>query len=445
MTKYFGTDGVRGQANQVLTPELAFALGRAAATVLLPGGRERRLAIGKDTRLSGDMLEAALAAGICAAGAEAVLLGVIPTPGVALICRDLGIPGAVVSASHNSFEDNGIKFFSFEGQKLSDDEERAIEALLEDDSSIPRPVGAAVGSISCLDQAAALYGEGLKARLPVNLQGLKIVVDSANGAASGLAEELFRSLGGEVIAIGNEPDGCNINQNCGSTSPAALMAEVLRQKADIGIALDGDADRILAVDEKGALLDGDTFLGICAQALLEQGKLNNKALVVTVMSNLGLTLFMESLDIKVYATKVGDRYVLEKMREVGASLGGEQSGHIIFSDYNTTGDGLASALYLMSVLREKKQPLSSLAEKIELLPQALINVPVIRKDGWEEDEDIRRIYDKATAQLKGRGRIVIRPSGTEELIRVMTEGRDEEEIQALAQEMAEIIQTKRGK
>ncbi len=445
MKKYFGTDGVRGLANEVLTPELAFCLGRAAAFVLLAEGRKKAIAIGKDTRLSGDMLEAALAAGICSAGAEAVLLGVIPTPAVSTLCRKMNIPGAVVSASHNHFSDNGIKFFSYLGYKLSNEEEGQIEALIENPALISRAFGENIGTISRLDNAGQLYLGELKELMPFDLSGLKIVVDAANGAASGLAKELFESLGGEVYSIYDTPDGCNINENCGSTKPKALIAEVLNKKADIGIALDGDADRIIAVDEKGAILNGDRFLAICAQELLEENKLKNKALVVTLMSNMALTIFMEKLGVQVYETQVGDRYVLEKMLEIGASLGGEQSGHIIFADYNTTGDGLAGALYLMNVLKKKNRPLSTLAEEITLYPQALINVPVTLKKGWEEDADIFAAYKNVAEKLKGRGRIVLRPSGTEELIRVMTEGENEEEILSLAQKVAAVIKNKRGK
>lgn len=444
MKKYFGTDGVRGLANELLTPELAFELGRAAASVLIGGGLKKIL-IGKDTRISGDMLEAALAAGICSAGVQACLLGVIPTPGVSALAAKMGIPGAMVSASHNHYADNGIKFFNREGRKISLAEEAKIESLLSDASGIPRPTGENVGVISHLENAAMIYTELLKSKMEVDLSGLKIVLDSANGAASNIAEQILRDYGGQVISIFNRPDGSNINQNCGSTMPSALVEVVKAEKADIGLALDGDADRILAVDENGDILDGDAFLGLCGAHLHQEGKLKNSTVVVTFMSNLGLSLHLNKQGIKVVETPVGDRFVAEKMQELEANFGGEQSGHIIMGDYGNTGDGLVSALYLLKVMTDNKLPLSELAARIPLLPQAQINVKVTHKEGWEEDPEIQAAYAKAQAHLSGKGRAIIRPSGTEELIRVMTEGNDPLEIAALAQGLAETIHKKRGK
>lgn len=447
MTKYFGTDGVRGRANQALTPELAFAVGRAAAAVLVQENMDasRRIIVGKDTRISGDMLEAALAAGICSVGVNVVLLGVLPTPGVAMLCRHFQTPGVVISASHNPFADNGIKFFSAAGLKLPDEVEEEIEALIDDPAPLPRAIGEEIGTIKRIDDAAALYLSFLQGAQPHDLHGYKIVVDSANGAASGLAAQLFSNLGASVHAIGDRPNGCNINADCGSTKPQALMRAVLEQGADIGVALDGDADRVIVVDEQGKILDGDCFLAICAADMLQKGKLKNNSLVVTMMSNMGLTLAMRKLGVQVAETKVGDRYVLEKMLESGANLGGEQSGHIIFSDYNTTGDGLASALYLLGVMKQTGLPLSELGGCITLLPQVLLNVPVSHKNDWQADADIRAAYDMACTALAGRGRVVLRASGTEELLRVMVEGEDQEEIVALAEAIADAIRAKRGR
>jgi phosphoglucosamine mutase len=444
MRKFFGTDGVRGLANRVLTPELAFNLGLAAAIVLTEKNGADTILIGKDTRVSGDMLEAALAAGICSAGLKVISLGVLPTPGVSLIGRQMNLPGAMVSASHNNFADNGIKFFNNEGFKISVEDEYKIEALLNEGEKIPRPDGGGIGYIRRLKKPARIYAETLKKRAQMDLSGFKIVLDCANGAGSVVGGDLFRHFGAEVVEIFHKPDGCNINANCGSTSPAALIAAVAEHKAHIGLALDGDADRILAVDEKGAVLPGDCFLGICAAALKEDGLLNNSSMVLTVMSNLGLVLHMRSLGIKVWETPVGDRFVAEKMAATGSSFGGEQSGHIIIRDFGNTGDGLASALYLLKVMSGKRKPLSELGASIKLLPQAQINVPVSDKNDWERDEDIMAAYREAEKALNGRGRVVLRASGTERLIRVMTEGEDSGEINALAEHIAAVIKKKRG-
>ncbi|MGI5891629.1 MAG: phosphoglucosamine mutase [Bacillota bacterium] len=447
MGKVFGTDGVRGKANDSLTPELAFELGRVAASVLTRHNKNKnaKIIIGKDTRISGDMLEAALAAGICSTGATAVLLGVIPTPGVAMLCRELKADaGAVISASHNPFGDNGIKFFAGTGYKLPDEVEDKIEGLLFNSGSIARPIDGHVGRIEYYHDAAGLYAQLLKEAQPVDLSGMKIVVDPSNGAASAIAGPLFSHMGAEVIAIFDRPDGCNINNACGSTHPEALMQEVIKQQAHIGIALDGDADRMIAVDEKGNLVDGDQILAICAADLQNKGRLTNNTLVATMMSNIGLTLAMTSLGIKVEETQVGDRYVLEKMQQISAVLGGEQSGHIIFADHNTTGDGLASALYLLSVMRQSGKPLSELAAIMQKLPQILYNVPVVKKDGWQEDIDIYSAYQKAQAELAGKGRVILRPSGTEQLLRVMVEGPDIEQLKSIINELVSVIQEKRG-
>lgn len=447
MAKFFGTDGIRGKANEVLTPELAFILGKAAATVLAESSNNasNKILIGKDTRISGDMLEAALAAGICSAGASPVLLGVIPTPGVAVLCREYGaMAGAVISASHNPFADNGIKFFSANGYKLPDPVEEKIEYLMENPHSIVSPVGGGIGRITYDFQADESYLDQLRRRQPLDLQGLKMVIDCANGASSPIAKELFASLGAEVTAIADTPDGCNINLDCGSTHMQSLTEEVVRQKAQIGIAFDGDADRMLAVDEKGNILDGDFIMSICAAHMKKKNELKNDLLVVTVLTNMGLHIAMKKLGITVSETKVGDRYILERMLELDAVLGGEQSGHLIFSQYNTTGDGLASALYLLSVMQNEGKPISELAKIMHRLPQLMINVPVLQKAGWEEDTEIMAAYNAGKEALSGVGRVLLRPSGTENLLRVMAEGENDEQVRKVVEDIVEVIRKKRG-
>jgi len=447
VAKFFGTDGIRGKANEVLTPELAFILGKAAATVLAKScnNASNKILIGKDTRVSGDMLEAALAAGICSAGASPVLLGVIPTPGVAVLCREYGaMAGAVISASHNPFDDNGIKFFSANGYKLPDSVEEKIEHLIENPQPIVSPVGSRIGQITYDFQAYERYLDQLRSRQPLDLKGLKLVIDCANGASSPMAKELFASLGADVTAIADSPDGCNINFNCGSTHMQNLTKTVVRQKAQIGIAFDGDADRMLAVDEKGNILDGDFIMAICAAHMKKRNELKNDLLVVTVLSNMGLHIAMKKAGIAVSETKVGDRYILERMLELDAVLGGEQSGHLIFSQYNTTGDGLASALYLLSVMQIEGKPISELAKIMHRLPQLMINVPVSQKAGWEDDAEIMAAYNAAKEALAGMGRVLLRPSGTENLLRVMAEGENDEQVKKVVGDIAEVIRKKRG-
>ena len=448
MGKYFGTDGVRGKANDILTAELAFALGRAVATVWVKENRQDfkkpQMLIGRDTRLSGTMLESALAAGLCSCGVNAVLLGVIPTPGVAVLCRHYNCPGAVISASHNPFADNGIKFFSEKGYKLPDALEEEIESYIDSPVNVCRPAAAELGTVSYINEGRKIYLDFLKSQVDINLIGTKIVVDAANGAAGGLAEELFASLGAQVVALGSNPNGININDNCGSTHPEALAQAVLRNKAHLGVALDGDADRLILVDEKGNIVDGDHTLAICAVDMKEQGKLKNDTLVITVMSNMGLHLAMQKHGIHLEETKVGDRYVLERMLEKRASLGGEQSGHIIFSDHNTTGDGLVSALHLLGVLSRSGKPLSELAAIMQSLPQVLVNVAVKNKEDFDEDADIASVIQEVKQTLQNRGRVLVRPSGTEMLLRVMAEGKDEEELKKLVNMIAAVIHKKRG-
>ncbi|MCL2678509.1 MAG: phosphoglucosamine mutase [Clostridiales bacterium] len=450
MGKYFGTDGVRGEANAQLTPELAFDMGRAAAALLLkqrgakPEGRAK-IAVGRDTRLSGDMLEAAFSAGVCSAGANVLLLGVIPTPGVAVLCRRLRAGfGVVISASHNRFSDNGIKFFSADGDKLPDNLEEEMEALLENKKALPRARGAALGRIEHFPDALSQYAEHLREHLPRSLSGLKIVLDAANGAASALGVELLSGLGAQVIPLFCRPDGLNINDGCGSTHPETLRQTVVQENAHLGLALDGDADRLIAVDEKGQIVDGDQILAVCAAHLQKEGKLEGGKIVATVMSNMGLRRAMEDIGVELLETKVGDRHVLQKMRESGAVLGGEQSGHIIFSRFNSTGDGLATALYLLNVMMESGQPLSELAQIMRKMPQEMLNVPVRSKEDWQKDYSIMEIVWHAERQLAGRGRVLVRLSGTEPLYRVMAEGEDREELRRLTERIAEQIKAKLG-
>ncbi len=445
MGKLFGTDGVRGLANAELTPELAFKLGRAAGALLQIPEQKAKIVVGRDTRLSGQMLEAALAAGFCSAGVDVYLAGIIPTPAVAYLARTMDTcAGAVISASHNPAPDNGIKFFNHQGFKLADElEERIEELVLGDMERLPRPTGENLGRIIPLDDAGDRYVNFLKGSVTKPLSGLKIVVDCANGAAYKVAPRVYEELGAQVVPIYNSPDGININQGCGSTHPEALQEAVVKYGADLGLAHDGDADRVMAVDEKGQLVDGDQIMVICGLALNNKKLLGGK-IVVTVMSNLGLKKAFEPVAVEVLETKVGDRYVLEKMQESGAILGGEQSGHIIFLDRNTTGDGLYTALQLLQVFKESGQPLSRLAAQMQVFPQVLVNVRVKNKNGWEENPRIKEAIAAGEAALKGQGRLLVRASGTEQLIRIMAEGPQQEDLQRLADEIAKVVSAELG-
>lgn len=446
MGKLFGTDGVRGLANSDLTPELAYRLGRVAAALLKkqkPGLRTA-IVLGKDTRISGAMLEAALAAGVCSSGVDVYLAGVIPTPAIAYLTRKLQVcSGVVISASHNPFADNGIKFFNEQGYKLPDELEEQIEELvLQKEVPLPRPTGSELGKIIPLEKAVDDYVNFLKEKLPVSLKGLKIVVDCAHGAVSEVAPRVYRELGAQVISINDLPTGTNINEKCGSTHLASLQEAVLKYGADMGIAHDGDGDRVIAVDENGKEVNGDKILVICGLALQAAGKLQEKV-VVTVMSNLGLKKAFQQAGVHVYETKVGDRYVLEKMLETGTILGGEQSGHIIFTRYNTTGDGILTALTLLGVIVESGKKLSALAAQMETYPQVLLNVKVADKD-WEKHPAIRQAITAGEQELGGDGRILVRPSGTEPLIRVMAEGKDEKQLKEIAGRIGKIIEQELG-
>jgi phosphoglucosamine mutase len=441
MGRLFGTDGIRGIANKDLTPELAFDLGRAVAHVLTSDYEEPVITIGKDTRISGDMLESALAAGICSRGVDVYLLGVVPTPAIAYLTKHLKAhAGAVISASHNPVEDNGIKFFNQHGFKLSDEIEDEIASFVgERKGEIPRPVGRGVGRIIQLDKGKNIYKTRLSNIFADNLKGMKIVVDSANGAASDITPGLLKSLGAKVISIADEPNGLNINDNCGSTHMENIRDQVIQHKADIGIAHDGDADRMLAVDELGRIVDGDQIMAICAKYLMDKNELVDNRLIGTVMSNLGLKKFCEKEGIEFIATNVGDRYVLEEMQRTGAVLGGEQSGHVIFGNYNTTGDGPLSALMIIKAMKNNGKKLSELADIMQIYPQVLKNVRVKDKETAMNNDEFLAAIKEAEAKLGERGRILVRPSGTESLIRIMAEGESIEEIEKIVKKLSDIL------
>jgi phosphoglucosamine mutase len=439
--RLFGTDGVRGLANgELLTPELAVALSASAARVLAERNRSRRpvAVVGRDPRASGEMLEAAVLAGLSAAGADAVRVGVLPTPAVAFLVADLGADfGVMISASHNPMPDNGIKLFAAGGHKLPDSVEGAIEAGLG--ATAERPTGAGIGRVRDLTDAAARYRDHLLAATPAGLGGLRVVVDCAHGAASTVAPQAYRSAGADVVALHAEPDGLNINEGVGSTHLGVLREAVRAHGADLGIAHDGDADRCLAVDATGAEVDGDQIMAVLAVAMREAGELAHDTLVATVMSNLGLHLAMQDAGIAVRTTAVGDRYVLEELREGGFSLGGEQSGHVVLPDYSTTGDGLLTALRLMARMGGTGRPLAELAAILTPLPQVLRNVPVADKAAVAASEAVREAVEKAEAELGGSGRVLLRPSGTEQLVRVMVEAPTAEQAQATAVRLADVV------
>ena len=445
MARLFGTDGVRGVANEELTPLLAMQLGQAGATVLTKENEHRpTIMVGCDTRISGDMLANALMAGICSVGANAVYVGVIPTPAVAYLTKKYKVEaGVVISASHNPVEFNGIKFFDGNGYKLPDSMEDEIEALIRNGmQGVEFPTGSRVGKIKYRTDAREEYINHAVQTVPVDLSGMKIVVDCAEGASYYTSVEALRELGATVVPIHNMPDGTNINANCGSTHMEELQARVVYEKADVGLAFDGDADRLLAVDENGEMVDGDQIMGIVGVHMRDQGKLKKDTIVATVMSNLGFFKMGEREHLNMEQTKVGDRYVLERMREIGASLGGEQSGHIIFLDENTTGDGLLSALHLLQVMVDTKKPLSELAKVMTVMPQALVNakVPNHKKERYMEYPEIAEAIEALDRKFAGEGRVLIRPSGTEPKVRVMIEGKDQKMIEEEAKKLADLIQ-----
>lgn len=444
MARMFGTDGVRGVAGTELTIELATKLGQAGAYVLTKEKSHKpTIMVGCDTRISGGMLANALMAGICSVGANAIYVGVAPTPAIAYLTRKHKVDaGVVISASHNPMEFNGIKFFNGEGYKLSDELEDEIEALIKSGmKDIDFPTGAEIGKIDYRFDIVDEYVEFEKETVPVDLSGLKIVIDCAEGASSYTSVKALKDLGADLIAIHTEPDGTNINADCGSTHMDELKARVVSEKADVGIAFDGDADRMLAVDENGKMVDGDEIMAICGNYLKSKGRLAKDTIVVTVMTNLGFSIMGKEQDINIEKTKVGDRYVLENMKENGYNLGGEQSGHVIFLDDNTTGDGLLSALHLLQVMVDTGKPLSELAKVMEVLPQALVNakVPNDKKESYMDYSDIAEAIAELEKKFAGEGRVLIRPSGTEPLVRVMIEGKDQKVIDEEAHKLAELI------
>lgn len=441
----FGTDGIRGIANVDLTADLAFKVGQCGAYVLTRSlTRRPRILIGKDTRKSGDMLEAALTAGMCSVGVKVIPLGVIPTPAVAYLTRKYKADaGVVISASHNPCEYNGIKFFNGDGYKLKDEVEDEIETYIRGEKKIDTlPTHGKVGYISANHNAVEDYVAFACSTIDCDLRGMKIAIDCANGASYQTAFRALNKLGANVEAIHNTPDGVNINAKCGSTHMESLQAYVTSIGADIGLAFDGDADRLLAADENGRLIDGDQIMAVCAKHMLENGTLKKNTLVATVMSNLGLFIAGEKIGLNIPRTKVGDRYVLEEMLDKGYSIGGEQSGHIIFLDHNTTGDGLVSALQFLSVLKKTGRKASEAASIVEVLPQVLVNAVVKpeNKDKYLEDERIAAECAKLESEFAGEGRVLIRPSGTEPLVRVMIEGKNQAVLEEKATKLARLIE-----
>lgn len=444
MSRLFGTDGVRGIANQDLTPELAFRLGRVGAFVLTGQQSGSRFVIGKDTRISGDMLEAAFIAGVLSMGVDVLRLGVISTPGVAHLTRHLRADaGVMISASHNPVEDNGIKFFGGDGFKLLDDVEDEMERLLHGEDELPRPIGPHVGRVY-EEPARQAYQKFLVSTVKTRFDGLHIVLDCANGAASEIAPHVFRQLGARVTELNTRPDGVNINVGCGSTHPHVVQRKVLEAEADVGLAFDGDADRLIAIDSTGQVVDGDFIMAICANAMHQRGDLKNDTVVSTVMSNLGFVKAMEELGIATEHTAVGDRYVMEAMRKGQHILGGEQSGHIIFLNHTTTGDGILTAIQLVNTIVESHKPLSELRTVMTRYPQLLENVRVTDKTAWRNNDAIQNVLQEAEALLAGNGRILVRESGTEALVRVMAEGPDERVLEQCVGDIVKVVRSELG-
>ncbi|GAE27367.1 phosphoglucosamine mutase [Halalkalibacter wakoensis JCM 9140] len=445
MGKYFGTDGVRGVANTELTPELAFKLGRIGGYVLTKDTEKPRVVIGRDTRISGEMLESALVAGLLSIGAEVMRLGVISTPGVAFLTKALSAnAGVMISASHNPVPDNGIKFFGPDGFKLLDTQEEEIERLLDSDDQLPRPTGGALGVITDYFEGGQKYLQYLKQTVQEDFSGIHIALDCANGAASSLAPHLFADLEADISTMGTSPNGVNINEECGSTHPEALSAFVIEKGAQIGLAFDGDADRLIAIDENGEMVDGDKIMFICAKYMKEQGWLKHNTVVSTVMSNLGFYKGLEELEIETKQTAVGDRYVMEEMRKGGFNIGGEQSGHIIFLDHITTGDGLLSALQLVNIMKVTNKPLSKLASEMETFPQKLVNVRVTDKYAVTDNHKVSEVITAVEAHMGGEGRVLVRPSGTEPLVRVMVEAKTKELCDQYCDQIVDVVKAEMG-
>ena len=444
MGKLFGTDGVRGIANGDLSSELAYKLGRIGGYFLAKGKKRPKMVVGMDTRISGDMLEGALSSGLNSAGIDVLYLGILPTPAVACMIKILDADGGVmITASHNPVEYNGIKFFNEKGLKLTDEIENSIEEYILNNFDIDYvPVSGDVGRKIRIENPVRKYMDYLKETIDVDFKGLKVAVDCGNGAVYKAAPELLHELGAQVYVVHNDPNGININVDCGSTRPEEIQKLVLETGADIGLSFDGDADRLIAADENGNIVDGDHVLAICGISMKEKGMLKSNAVVGTVMTNMGLDICLEGKNIDIVKTKVGDRYVLEEMLKGHHSIGGEQSGHIIFLDYNTTGDGLLTAIQLLSIMKEKNTKLSKLANVMKVMPQILVNASVAedKKKAYLDDETIKNKIEEIEKHFDGKGRVLIRPSGTEPLVRVMIEGEDLEELKLYANELAILIE-----
>ncbi|HIW34498.1 MAG TPA: phosphoglucosamine mutase [Candidatus Paenibacillus intestinavium] len=446
MGKYFGTDGVRGVANTELTPELAYKIGRCGGYVLTRTAHKPKVIIGRDTRISGNMLEAALTAGLLSIGADVISVGVLSTPAVAYLTRELQADaGVMISASHNPVEDNGIKFFAWDGFKLSDETELEIESLIDAEvDELPRPIGGDVGSVVSSHQLADKYSQYLKTTVKGQFAGLKLVLDCAHGAAYELAPQIFKELGAEVITIGAEPDGKNINEGVGSTHPEFVREQVLAHGADVGLSFDGDADRLIAIDEHGEEVDGDFILCIIGDRMKREGKLKHDTVVTTVMANIGFFKGTEKIGLNTAQTAVGDRYVMEEMRRGGYNLGGEQSGHVIFLDHITTGDGIMTALQLVDTMQLSGKKLSELKGLMRKYPQKLVNVRVADKSRYEGNEAILQAVQEVEQELGDNGRVLVRPSGTESLIRVMAEGPEKELVDAYVDRIADVVKAQLG-
>lgn len=449
MGKYFGTDGVRGIANKELTPELAFKLGRYGGYVLSQhedSSRKPRVLVGRDTRISGEMLEQALIAGLLSVGIEVFQLGVISTPGVAYLTRlQKASAGVMISASHNPAEDNGIKFFGADGFKLVDDQEAEIEALLDaEEDTLPRPSAEGLGSLDEFPEGLLKYSQFLVQSIPGDLADMTVCLDAANGATATAVNRVFADLETDFYTMGTSPNGLNINDGVGSTHPEALAEMVVEKGADAGLAFDGDGDRIIAVDELGRIIDGDKIMYICAKYLAEKKRLKKDTIVTTVMSNLGFHKAVEEIGLKDVVTQVGDRYVVEEMRKNDYNFGGEQSGHMIFLDYNTTGDGMLSGIQLLNVMKQTGKKLSELADEVTIYPQKLVNIRVTDKNGAMEVPAIKGVVEQAEAEMNGEGRILVRPSGTEPLLRVMAEAPTQEKVDYYVDKIAEVVRAEIG-
>ncbi|MDK2780268.1 MAG: phosphoglucosamine mutase [Trichococcus sp.] len=449
MGKYFGTDGVRGVANSELTPELAFKLGRFGGYVLRQHAKDIAhplVLVARDTRISGQLLEYALVAGLLSVGIEVLQLGVIPTPGVAYLTRIQGaVAGVMISASHNPAGDNGIKFFGSDGFKLSDEQENEIEAYLDQEGDdLPRPSADGLGTVDEYPEGVLKYAQYLQTTIPDDLSGITVCLDAANGAASPVVNRLFADLETDFFTMGANPDGININKGVGSTHPDVLGKFVVEKKADVGLAFDGDADRCIAVDENGRIIDGDRIMFICGKYLKDRNKLNHNTIVSTVMSNLGFHLAVEAEGMTALKTQVGDRYVVEEMRKNGYNLGGEQSGHVVFLDMNTTGDGLLTGIQLLNVMKQTGKKLSELADEVTLYPQELVNVRVSKKDGVMEIPAVKAVIEEVETEMAGKGRILVRPSGTEPLLRVMAEAETDEKCHDYVMRIVNVVKAEIG-